>query len=144
MGKTNSSLLGFMTSMMYYNADLWESVNVLSLNNMMMREKITHYDTLVYWINELFTVFTDLQETDYDLLYQKHKSELIHLSSEEKFDYLEDQAMILFESLQERATIIYENNGGIDDPLVHALHKISVDNIMLRKVVYSSYRKVFT
>ena len=38
MGKTNSSLLGFLTSMMYYNADLWETVNILSLNNYSMRK----------------------------------------------------------------------------------------------------------
>ena len=66
------------------------------------------------------------------------------MNSEDKFDFLEEQAMFMFDTLQERANILHEKNGGNEDRIVDSIYKISVDNIMLRKVVYSSYRKVFT
>ena len=70
MDSTTSTVLGYITSMTYHNADLWEAVDLLTTSNFELMKKLNEYDTMVSSIDELYEVFRKIQMTDYDVLYK--------------------------------------------------------------------------
>ena len=70
MDSTSSSILGYITSMTYHNADLWEAVDLLTTSNFELMKKLNEYDAMVHSIDELYEVFREIQKTDYDVLYK--------------------------------------------------------------------------
>lgn len=102
-----------MSSITYMNADLWETVNILTMTTHMLMQENRKYDSTEYEINDCYRIFEQLQKTDFDVLYQKHKyatslkfrDQLKSKDSEQKFDYLQE---IANQKLDEYETEIHQ------------------------------------
>lgn len=143
MDATSSCVLGFMTSITYMNADLWETTNLLTMSNHLLMRKLNEYDQIYVSIKESYEIFGELQKTDYDVLYKKYAHGIQQMSSKDKFEYLELKANERFNSLENMVTKnCYDNNSSLNVNLTDMVSEMVLDNIMLRKLLYNASKKI--
>lgn len=143
MDATSSCVLGYMTSITYMNADLWETTNLLTMSNALLMKKLSGYDQVYVSIKESYEIFGELQKTDYDVLYRKYSHGIQQMSSKDKFEYLELKANERFNSLENMIT----KNCKDEDTSTSASYsdmvsEMVLDNIMLRKLLYNASKKI--
>lgn len=100
----SSWVLGFMTSVTYMNADLWQTVNTLMFSNELLKAKLAEYDHSFHVVKNAHEIFRILQSTDYDILYKKYKSDVDGMGSLEKFKYLTEKAEAQINDLEDVVT----------------------------------------
>ena len=127
MDSASSCILGFMTSVTYLNADLFETTNILTISNYLLMNKINDYDKMCNFIFKLYNIFRELQNTDYDVLYKKYSSLTENKTSQEKFVVLKDKAI---ERLSEMEDHVTENH--LNEQFGHLSNIIGIINLAIK------------